>query len=165
MTNDELHESKRPAPHTLIEPDNGVITVANCVACRGDHRRIPYKPMSQTLGLFNHYYTCEQTGEPVPVSLAALDGKTLEIPQFMAAAVVRAAINGRWLFFVARIEDGEIKLDRQTNNFPREDLPQAVDMLAADLRKELDPMNGKQIHVHHAPPEDVLSLFRRRHQA
>jgi hypothetical protein len=161
------HELKLPRVrehmNTVIEPDNRIISVNHCPACNGHHHRIEYRPMAQTLGLFNHYFTCPETGEPVPVSIVAFEDKTLEIPQFVAAAVIRALLTGKWWFFVSRIEDGKIEWERMCHDYPKGDIPKLVDLFAADSRKEVDPMGDKQIQVAKAPPSDIMSLFKARH--
>lgn len=161
-----VHETKRPepTPNTVIEPEAGLISVNNCPACKGHHHRVAYSPMRQTLGLFNHYYSCEETGEPVPVSIVALEDRMVELPSFIVEKLITAVLAGKWVAAIWRVEDGKVHLDRMTQNFPREDLPRVVDLLAENLRKEVDPMADKQIKVNGGAPPTVRGLFKERHR-
>lgn len=175
-----LHPSKRHAAYSpsnsILEPDNGVISVNNCPVCGGHHHRVAYRELSQPIGLFTHFYTCEERNEPVPIAISEHDGKTLEIPQVVVDQLCRAVLAGRWVFMVCPItnlrseggasggnEGGErcdYLVQWTTHNAPKYVLLDIAAKFADDMRREVDPMAGRQIQTQPGPPAEVKSMFK-----
>lgn len=152
----QVHPSK-----LIAVPDSPYMRV-ECPVCGGKHH-VETKPLTQVIGFFNRYYLCPETGEPVPVSIAALHGEAVVVPNFVARSLLNGLLAGRYLTLVFRLEgdSGEIKLDRyKSEGFPVEVIPEAMDLAEADLAKLVPADNPTQIKRQRAAPANVMDLFK-----
>ena len=53
----------------------------------------------------------------------------------LAENVERMRNSGKWLSVCVRIEDGQVKSDWLTNNYPKEDVDTAIRLIVDDLLK------------------------------
>lgn len=130
-------ENNAPAP---IDTTGQKLNVTNCPSCDAPHQDLEISSFNKHTPPWTHWFTCPSTGDPVPLTLVMVDPKSgIEVNNVIIRNLVHAQQRGAYMVSIFRIEDGQVKLDRTTFNFPTGDFVNCISLLKADLEREIGP--------------------------
>lgn len=138
MTDDQNDENN-PADK-IIKIDQAyknppqVVTVTECSSCGSRHDQMEIRRYTNPQPPFTHWFTCPTTGDPCQVSITSYQGQPVSVAGEVLEMLAQAAVSGRYIVAVGRVEDGLIHSRRKSVNFPTGDNR----IFIADLKKMLD---------------------------
>ena len=148
-----------PAP-TPVDTAGNVLDVRHCPVCDAIHNGVPVHAFTKQTPPWTHWYACPTTGDPVPLTLVMMStDRGIEINNVLIRALVRAQSTNAYMVAVYRVEDGQIKLDRTTHNFPTGDFVNCVTLLRQDLDRETGPPQQSIPLQAAVNPNPVINLF------
>jgi len=136
------------------------LDVRHCPACDGMHHRLPVNPFRRETPPWTHWYACPTTGDPVPLTLVMMSpDRGIEINNVLIRSLVTAQATNAYMVAVFRVQDGQIKLDRTTQNFPTGDFQNCVTLLRQDLDREIGPPQQTIPMAAAVNPTPAINLF------
>lgn len=148
-----------PGP-TPMDTRGNVLDVRHCPVCDGMHNGLPVTAFAKQTPPWTHWFTCPTTGDPVPLTLVMMSpDRGIEINNVLIRALVHAQSTNAYMVAIFRVEDGQIKLDRTTHNFPTGDFVNCVTLLRQDLDREMGPPQQTIPLQPAVNPNPVINLF------
>lgn len=157
--NDGRAAELAPAPQP-VDTRGNVLDVRHCPVCDGIHNGVPVTAFAKQTPPWTHWFTCPTTGDPVPLTLVMMSAdRGIEINNVLIRALVHAQSTNAYMVAIFRVDDGQIKLDRTTHNFPTGDFVNCVTLLRQDLDRELGPPQQTIPLQPSVNPNPVINLF------
>ena len=139
------------------------IAIQDCPSCHGPHKGLAPKPYSTDGGgPFTHWYSCNRTGDPVPLALVSTPTGNHEVNQDLLTQLVAAQRVGAYMVvIVTAAPDGKgrkLELRKNTVNFPVADYEAVLRLLRQNMEEETGPPPAQEMPA--APPElPSVNLF------
>lgn len=145
----------------LVVESNERASIGNCYACDARHEGIALHEYKTPNPPWTHWFTCPNTGDPVPVTLVQSRGLAIEIHNAILRRVMQAQASGSFMVAIFRREPKEptgytIFLNRETHRFPNDDYEAVIEQFANNLRDELGPMKAKPLPPATPPKRPTL---------
>ena len=134
----------------------------------GKHADVSLKPLAKPYGPYTHWFTDEATGDPALVSLHTANDNLAELPADLCKYLTRALKAGRYAVAVFPIEDGRLFCEWQTVDFPKDDIPKAIELLKNDMQakhQDAPAGNPNMVDMSKLPPEIRQMLMAAQAQA
>lgn len=143
------------------------IEIAECASCGGPHRRVIAKEYSKAPEPWTHYYTCEETGDPVSIHLRMVNGTPTPVDGEVMAALHDALGSGKGCVVAVftELDNGRVLCRRFSREFPVDRYTACVEALQAGFDKETGVLPKRELPA--IDPEDlepVVNLFDRSEQ-
>ncbi len=131
----EIEEDKE-----LKQAPTMTVRVPKCASCGKEHDGVEVKALATPQKPFTHWFTCPETGDPVPMALLMVDDQTaVAVHSQILQGVMRCLLARRYMMAFFRVEQGRIFCDPTVyDDFPNGDFGRAVGLLHKHLCERLD---------------------------